>query len=95
MSGLKTSTALLRPIMTWIQNSFEISRNQSQVLNSFQSLLTGNGMSRAKYLHLLDDLKVKRWYGGCIQRFISWITADVYLWRLEESFLCGAGNVAW
>ena len=37
-------------------------------------------MSRAKYLHLLDDLEVKRWYGNVCRG--SRITADVYLRRL-------------
>jgi hypothetical protein len=37
-------------------------------------------MRRAKYLHLLDDLEVKRWYGNVARG--SRITADVYLRRL-------------
>ena len=38
------------------------------------------GMSRTKYLHLLEDPEVKRWYQNVVRG--SRITADVYLRRL-------------
>jgi hypothetical protein len=44
------------------------------------------GMSRAKYLHLLEDHEIKRWYQNVARG--SRITADVYLRRLGA--LCNA-----
>jgi hypothetical protein len=53
-----------------------------QSLEPFKRHPDNTGMSRAKYLHLLEDPEVKRWHQNVARG--SRITADVYLRRLMQ-----------